>query len=355
MKIDFIKPNINNEDIERMVRSVKSGWLVPGKYVEKFEHQLGEFLGGKAVMTSSCTSALHIALILAGIKPGDEVITTPISWVSTSNVILYMGAKVVFADVDERTGLIDIEKIKVTKKTKAIIVVHLYGQMVDLKRLIEKFPKVKIIEDSAHALEAERDGYFPGQLGFAACFSFHAAKNITSGNGGAIVCRDPERAKTLRRHGVQNIGGKRVMLEMGYKYEPLDYQAALLLGQLERIEETHKKRQEVFSRYAEAFKDKVSFPDPGNDTHACHMFVIYVKNRDLIRERLKEKGIETSIHYPAIHLEPYYQKIGFKKGSFPIAEKLGASTITLPTYALTKKQQDYVIKEVLDDCSGSAR
>ena len=351
MKVDFLKPGIRKEDIDRAVKSLKSGWLVPDKYTLEFEKKLGHYLGGEAVMTSSCTAALHIALILAGVGKGDEVITTPLSWVATANVILYCGAKPVFVDVDPRTGLMDIDKIKVTKKTKAIIPVHLYGQMVDMRALRRKVGKITIIEDAAHALEAERDNVCPGEKGIA-CFSFHAAKNITCGNGGAIVCQDKDYAMMLRRHGVINRDGKRVMLELGYKYEATDFQAALLIGQLDRVEETRLQRRHVFNRYADAFRGKIDFPDEvPNSTHACHMFVIWVDNRDAIRQELYKKGIQTSIHYEPIHLEPYYREMGFKAGMFPISEKLGASTITLPTYALSKTKQDYVIKEVIRLCA----
>ncbi len=350
MKIDFIKPNINNSDIQRMVKSVKSGWLAPGEYVSEFEEKLGKYLKGKAVMVNSCTSALHIALILAGIKEGDEVITTPLSWVATSNVILYMKAKPVFVDVEEFTGLIDPEEVrkKITRKTKAIIIVHLYGQMCDIVRLKKIAKGIPIIEDAAHALEAERDGYHPGQLGFAACFSFHVAKNITCGNGGVIVCKYPEKAKLIRRQGVINRNGKRVMIEFGYKYEPTDFQAALLIGQLKRIKKSHLERKKVFEKYKQAFGGIIKFPNQIG-THACHLFVIWVKNRDKIRKALLKKGTETSIHYSPIHLEPYYQKLGFKKGSLPIAEKLGSMTMSLPTYPMSKKQQDYIIKNVLKE------
>jgi len=356
MKVDFLKPGIRKEDIDRAVKSLKSGWLVPDKYTLEFEKKLGSYLGGEAVMVSSCTAALHIALILAGVGKGDEVITTPLSWVATANVILYCGAKPVFVDVDPRTGLIDIDKIKVTKKTKAVIPVHLYGQMVDMRRLRRKVGKIHIIEDAAHALEAERDGICPGEKG-TACFSFHAAKNITCGNGGAIVSQDSEYATLLRRHGVKNQDGKRVMLELGYKYEATDFQAALLIGQLDRVEETRLQRRRVFNRYRDAFEGKIDFPDEiENATHACHMFVIWVDpaKRDLIRQKLYKKGIQTSIHYEPIHLEPYYREMGFKAGMFPNTEKLGASTITLPTYALSKTKQDYVIKGVLNACSSDS-
>jgi dTDP-4-amino-4,6-dideoxygalactose transaminase len=331
-----------------MVKSVESGWLVRGKYTDEFERKLSKFLGKDAFMTSSCTASLHMSLILAGVKKGDEVITTPLSWVSTANSILYCQAKPVFVDTDEN-GLIDIDKIedKISTKTSAIIPVHIYGQMVDMKKLrrLADMYNLPIIEDAAHALEAERDGIKPGQLGFSACFSFHAAKNITSGQGGAIVTHNIERCKTLVRDGVENIDGKRVMTDFGYKYDLTDFQAALLIGQLDRIEKSHAKRLEVFKRYEDGLRWYVKFPQRIGK-HACHMFTIRVENRDQIRKRLLDKGIETSIHYSPIHLEPYYQKIGFKKGSLPIAERLGEQIITLPTYALTTQQQDYIIKSL---------
>jgi UDP-4-amino-4-deoxy-L-arabinose-oxoglutarate aminotransferase len=347
MKINFLRPNIHKADIQRMVKSIETGWLVHGKETHEFEVTLDKFLGRSSFVTSSCTASLHMSLILAGVGEGDEVITTPMSWVSTANVILYQGAKVVFADVDPLTGILDIEDVKqkITPKTKAIIVVHLYGQMADMR----EFSKlgIPIIEDSAHALEAERDGVKPGHLGFTACFSFHAAKNITCGQGGAIVTRNIDKCKLLVRDGVKNIDGKRVMLDFGYKYDLTDFQAALLIGQLKRIKTTHAKRLEVFKRYEDAFKGKIDFPQR-TGIHAAHMFVIWVDNRDLIRIRLAEKGIDTSIHYPCIHLEPYYQSLGYKRGTLPVAEAMSDRIITLPTYALTRKEQDYVIKEVLN-------
>jgi dTDP-4-amino-4,6-dideoxygalactose transaminase len=279
------------------------------------------------------------------VKEGDEVITTPMSWVATSNVILYLKAKPVFADVCPDTGLIDPEEVrkKITHKTKAIIAVHLYGKLCDIKRLKKIAGKIPIIEDAAHAIEVTK------LQGFAACFSFHAAKNITCGNGGMIVSKNPKLVKLIRRQGVINRRGKRVMVENGYKYEPTDFQAALLIGQLQRIEKNHIEREEVFRRYEEAFSGLIRFPDISGE-HAYHLFVIWVKNRDKIRARLLKKGIETSIHYLPIHLEPYYQKLGFRKGSLPIAEKMGREVISLPTYPMSLKKQNHIIKEVLNAC-----
>lgn len=348
MKVEFLRPGITDADIAEAVESIKTGWLVNGFYSKRFEDRMEKHLNVPSVtLTSSCTASLHMSLMLAGVKGGDEVITTPISWVATANVILYQGAKVVFADVDPLTGILDIHEAEkaITPKTKAIIVVHLYGQMADMvawKALGEKY-NVKIIEDAAHALEAERDGFKPGQLGFTACFSFHAAKNITSGQGGAMT-GDKFKCQLLRRDGVANIDGKRVMLTLGHKYDLTDFQAAMLIGQLDRIKDSHAQRQKVFDRYRKELK--VSFPKV-TGTHACHMFVIWVNPivRDQIRKEMEAKGIQTSIHYPCIHLEPFYKEMGFKEGMFPVAEKMSDSIITLPTYALTEEEQSYVIKE----------
>lgn len=346
MNVDFLKPDIRKSDIQRMVKSIESGWLVRGDYTLKFEARLNRFLDNRSHVTSSCTAALHMSLILAGVEEGDEVITSPISWVATSNVILYQGAKVVFADIDPLTGLLDINEVKkkITPRTKAIIVVHLYGQMADMNEFVKL--GVPIIEDAAHALEAERDGIKPGQLGFAACLSFHAAKNITCGQGGAIITQDIAKCELLTRDGVKNLDGKRVMLNMGYKYDLTDFQAALLIGQLDRIKRTHAQRTEVFQRYQDSFAGKIDFPRT-TGTHACHMFLILVDpaRRDEIRLRLAEAGVQTSIHYTPIHQEPYYQTL--VPDSLPMAENFGASAITLPSYRLTKKQQSHVIRQVL--------
>lgn len=314
-----------------MVRSIKTGWFAPGEYTEKVEEGLEDYLNIRNVaLTNSCTSALHASLIMAGVGKGDEVITTPMSWVATANVIRYVGAKPVFVDVDQ-TGCIDPRKVRPTKKTKAIIAVHYCGQLADIPAL--KDFGVPVIEDAAHCL---MKGVGEGDY---TCFSFHAAKNLTCGNGGAIASNHPIDRRLLY-HGVEKIDGKRVMTGFGFKGQITDFQAALLLGQIKRIDKTQKQRERVFKRYLKAFDCHPAQERP----HAYHMFVIFTKDRDAIREELLEKGIETSIHYSPIHLEPYY--LGFKTGSFPIAEKIGREVITLPTYNLTKKQQDYVIKEV---------
>jgi dTDP-4-amino-4,6-dideoxygalactose transaminase len=364
MRISFLDPYIIEEDLKELIASIKTGWLVHGPYTKKFEAALAKYLHAPyAVMTGSATAALHMALVMLGVGEGDEVITTPLSWVATSNVILYQRARVVFADVEESTGLLDPKEVekKITKKTKAILLVHIYGQMADMKAFsrISKKYNIPIIEDTAHAIESRRDGLRPGQSGIAA-LSFHVAKNITSGQGGAIIVRTKkqrELAKLLRRDGVKNDAkGRRRMVMLGYKYDSTDFQAALLQHQLERIDAQHKLRLAVFTRYREGLQNISGLSIPTvvkNSIHSCHMFVVWVdpKKRDTIRAALDKKGVQTSIHYDPIHLEPYYRNtFGYKKGDFPVAERLGASTITLPTHAkLTQKQQQYVI-DSLKDC-----
>jgi dTDP-4-amino-4,6-dideoxygalactose transaminase len=354
MKVEFLKPDIRKSDIRRMVESIETGWLVRGAYTKTLESELGDYMRGQCLITSSCTASLHMALVLANVGPGDEVITTPMSWVATANVILYQGAKVVFADIDPKTGILDINEVKkkITPKTKAIILVHLYGQMADMKA----FSKlgIPIIEDAAHALEAERDGVKPGELGLAACLSFHAAKNLTSGQGGAIITRDYGKCELMIRDGVRNVKDRRMMLDFGYKYDLTDFQAALLIGQVQRIKTTHQKRCEVFKRYEDAFCGKIKFPER-TGKHACHMFAILVdpSRRDAIRANLASRGIQTSIHYIPIHQEPFYQKR--IKVSLPVAERFGASVITLPTYLLTRAEQTCVIKEVLNEVGTSSK
>lgn len=365
MKIDFLKPNILDEDIREAVKVLKSGWVTAWSPAAKeFSKSFAQYLGAKeTVLLSSGTAALHVALLAAGVGKGDEVITTPLSFIASSNVILYVGAKPVFVDVDPQTGLLDISKIEraITKKTKAVLPVHLYGQMVDMKALakIAKKHKLLIIEDACHALESERGGIRPGQLSFAACFSFHAAKNISSGEGGAIVtnnAKTAERMRSLSDSGMVKSPGKRPMMHFGYKYSFTGFQAALLSRQLARIDASWRKRKKLCENYAKAFQGfesmGMTFPKTLQDAkHGYHMFVLWVpeRKRDPFREALLESGIVTDVHFNPIHLEPYYKKtFGYKRGTFPIAEKLGYSTITLPLYpALTEEEQNHIIDTLL--------
>lgn len=358
MRIPFLNPSITREDIGVVAASLKSGWLVIGPKTREFEGSYARYLGVKhAVATNSCTSALHLVLRAAGILPGDEVITTPLSYVATANAILHAGAVPVFVDVEPDTGLIDVSRVEraITKRTKAILPVHLYGQMADMKKLLALARKrhLLVIEDAAHAIEASRDNITPGTRTAAACYSFHVAKNITAGQGGAVVTNYKtiaDQVRLLRRDGVANVGDKRRMLTLGYKMQMTDFQAAMLSSQLKRIDQQHRERRLLWNAYAKACADmpSISFPRLAkNSIHAGHMFVLWVnpEKRDSVRKQLAAAGIETSVHYDPIHLEPYYRgEFGYREGDFPVAERLGASVITLPLWpGMTSRQQGYVI------------
>jgi len=363
-KIDFLQPNLIKADIEEATKVMKSGWLTAwNPVVAEFENKFAKYLGAKeAVVMSSGTAALHTSLLGLGIGKGDEVLTTPLSWVASTNAILYVGAKPVFIDIDSKTGLIDVDKIEksINKKTKAILPVHLFGQMADMKKIYKIAQKYSllVVEDACHAIESSRDGIRPGQLSNVACFSFHAAKNITSGEGGAIVTNDANLAKLVKSiadSGTEKGGGKRPMVRYGYKYSFTSFQAALLLSQLKRIRQINLGRKKVFGNYSSLFKkaqiSNVSFvSDVPNSNHAYHIFAIRVpiSSRDQLREKLAQKGIGTDVHFNPIHLEPFYKnKFGFKEGDYPNSENFGYSVISLPSFpAITKKTQKYIVDTI---------
>jgi dTDP-4-amino-4,6-dideoxygalactose transaminase len=360
MHVPFLQPNITEADIREVVRVLRSGWLVLCEETRKFESAFADYLGVKeAVLTNSCTCSLELALDAAEIGEGDEVITTPLTYASSVSPILRRGGTHIFVDVDPETGLINIDQVRkaVTKRTKAILPVHLYGQMADMRSLgaIAREHKLLIIEDAAHAIESQRDGIRPGQQSFAACFSFHTAKNLTAGQGGMLVTQSAkvaDRTRLLRRDGIRNVGIHRRMEALGYKYLSTDFQAALLRNELKRIEVQWRRRKELYDAYADAFTASgIRFNEtvPGSK-HACHMLVLWVdpKKRDRVIGDLSKAGIEVSIHYDPLHLEPYYKKtFGYGKGDFPVTESLGLGTITLPLHPrLSDKQQAFVISRV---------
>lgn len=369
MKVEFLKHNIEKEDIERAISVLHSIFLTTGDVVVEFEGDFSSYLGMRhTVGVTSCTAALHLSLLAYSIGPGDEVITTPMSFCATANSIIHVGARPVFVDVEEETGNINVELIEraITEKTKAIIPVHLYGQMCDMKgiRKIADRYKLKVIEDAAHAIEAERDGVRVGHLSDAACFSFYATKNITSGEGGAICTNSQERAdlfKMMRLHGIDKSAIDRYtkryqhwdMPVLGWKYNMDNIQASLLIGQLRRIDELWWKRDNLWRLYEEEFhnvKGVRILKTVPHSRHARHMFTILVEpdNRDSILWFLQERGIGVAVNYRPIHLLKYYRKtFGYKEGDFPVAEDIGRRTISLPLYPKLKDEEVlYVIEAV---------
>lgn len=363
MKIEFFRHGINDEDIERANKVLRSIFLANADVTSEFERKFAQYLDAKhCIAVSSCTAALHLSLTALGIKEGDEVITTPLSFVATANAILHAGARPVFVDVERETGNIDTGKIKekITERTKAIIPVHLYGNMCDMKEIKEIADKysLKIIEDAAHCIEGMRKDIRPGELSDTACFSFYATKNITSGEGGAIVCHDKELAEKLymlRLHGIDKDASSRYtkryshwdMRMLGWKYNISDIQSALLIGQLERVEENLRRREEIASFYEKEF-DRMGInyiKVPKNTKSARHLFAVLVDNRDEVLVKLQKAGIGVAVNYRPIHLHTYYKDtFGYKDGDFPIAEYIGERTISLPLYpGLTDKETEYIV------------
>lgn len=367
MKVEFYRHNIGKEEISDVNKVLASIFLTTGPATLKFEKKFAEYLNCKFVVgVSSCTAALFLSLKAYNIGPGDEVITTPMTFIATPNSIIQAGATPVFVDIEESTANIDANLIEnaITKKTKAIMPVHLYGQMCDMKKIRKIADKYKliVIEDAAHAIEAKRDGVRVGQLGDAACYSFYATKNITCGEGGAISTNNEkiaDKLKKLRMHGMNKgaadrYTGKYVHWDMeifGYKSNMDDIHAALLLNQLKKIDKFCEKREKISQLYEKAFKDNNNIKllkIVQNSKSSRHLFTIQVapEKRDEILHKLQNLNVGVAVNYRAVHLLKYYrEKFRYKDDSFPIAEQIGNSTITLPLYPkLKKKEIDYIIQ-----------
>jgi dTDP-4-amino-4,6-dideoxygalactose transaminase len=368
MKIEFYRHNVGEEEIKEAQKVLHSLFLTTGQYVDTFENAFAHYLKTRyAVGLTSCTAALHLALLAAGVGQGDEVITTPMSFVATANSICMVGAKPVFVDVEKDSANIDVNLIEkmINKKTKAILPVHMYGQMVDMKKLLLVANKYRlpVIEDAAHALESERDGIRPGQKSFGSCFSFYATKSITSAEGGAFTTNSETKAKLVKKfrsHGISNELAQRMRTGLktydvdvlGWKYNMDNLQAALLLPQVKKVEKYWQKREAIAQTYRKSFSSlDIAMPkEYTNSKHGRHIFAIWVnaKKRDAILNYLIEHGVGAVINYPPIHLFTYYRKrFGFKPGIFPHAENIAERTISLPLYSKLKKDEvNYIIATV---------
>jgi len=353
-KIEFYKHNLGQDDKNEMKKVLNSLFLTTGEQVKTFEKKLADYLKIEHVLgVTSCTDALFLALLGLKIGPGDEVITTPMSFIATANAVEYCGGKPVFVDVEPTTGNIDANLIEqaITPRTKVILAVHLYGQMCDMKKIhaIAKKHHLKVVEDAAHCIEGERDGIKVGELADVACFSFYATKNITCGEGGALACHDDKLYDWYlkgRQHGMSKSAADRYtkryehydMEFLGYKMNMSNVQAALLVHQIDRME-TYLGRKETISQIFNKAFDKlvgIDYPKVLSKTkHARHLYTILVdsKKRDQYLNTLQDENIGVAVNFRPIHLMKYYQeKYGYKIGDFPNAEKIGASTITLPLY-----------------------
>ncbi|WP_027797238.1 DegT/DnrJ/EryC1/StrS family aminotransferase [Paraburkholderia acidipaludis] len=370
--LPFVRPEIDEETIQGVVDVLRSGWITTGPQNQAFEAALSAFCGGRPVRTfNSGTATLEIGLRIAGVGAGDEVITTPASWVATSNVIYEVGATPVFADIDPVTRNIDLDKLEaaITPRTKAIIPVFLAGLPVDMDRLyaIARQHKLRVVEDAAQAFGATWNGKRIGALGDIVSFSFHANKNLTSIEGGALVLNDEAEAvlaQKYRLQGVTRTGFDGMDCDvLGGKYNLTDVAARVGLGQLRHLERFIEQRRKLARAYFAGFaggaavKLGVGLPVVDFANSNWHMFQITLPlerlalSRAGFMEQLKERGIGSGVHYPAIHLFTLYRERGFKAGMFPHAERFGATTVTLPLFTqMTEDDVARVCRAVNEIC-----
>ncbi|WP_374120521.1 UDP-4-amino-4,6-dideoxy-N-acetyl-beta-L-altrosamine transaminase [Neobacillus sp. PS3-40] len=364
---------IDDKDIQAVVEVLKGDYLTTGPNINQFEQAVADYVEAKyAVAFSNGTAALHGACFAAGIGDGDEVITTPMTFAASANCVLYQGGAPVFADIDEHTYNIDpieIEK-KITEKTKAIIPVDFTGQPVHLDSILEiaKKHNLIVIEDAAHALGATYKGRKVGSISDMTMFSFHPVKHITTGEGGIITTNNREYYEKLlqfRSHGItrdpdimiRNEGPWYYEMQfLGYNYRMTDLQAALGISQLSKIDRFVELRKKYVSMYNDAFKDlhAIQIPYQVKDgSSSWHLYIIRLKREKLlvsrkqIFEALLNENIGVNVHYIPVHLQPYYQKLGYQRGICPNAEKLYEEIITLPLFpAMTEDDVQDVIKAV---------
>lgn len=351
-------------EVDRAVAEVLDrGAFVLGPGVAEFEEQFAPATGRRhAIGVNSGTSALHLALLAAGVGPGDEVVTTPHTWISTTWAISYVGATPVFADVDPVTGNLDPAAVEavLTDRTRAILPVDLYGHpapLVELERLAAD-RGVALVEDAAQSHLATLDGRPAGSFGTLGCFSFYPGKNLGAvGEGGAVVTDDDELAARVRRLRDHAQDGRHHHVEVGYNYRMEGLQGAVLTVKLRHLQEWTDARRRAAARYAELLADVEQVTLPGvaeGVAPAWHLYPVRVADRDTVAQKLAEAGIATGVHYPTpVHLQPAYEHLGHGPGSFPNAEQYAATCLSLPMFPeLTAEQQEHVATQLRSAVGG---
>jgi dTDP-4-amino-4,6-dideoxygalactose transaminase len=365
--LPFSKPTIDEATIASVADVLRSGWITSGPKVTEFEKQLSEYFGGRPVRTfNSGTCTMEIALRIAGIGPGDEVITTPISWVATANVILEVGATPVFADIDPATRNIDLDKVEaaITSRTRAIIPVYLAGRPLDMDRLYAIATKyqLRVVEDAAQAIGSRWQGRPIGSFGDFVSFSFQANKNITTSEGGCLVLNNAEEvalAEKYRLQGVSRSGWDGIDVDvLGGKYNMTDIAAAIGLGQFAQLDKITAHRRQLAQHYfkilGDDFEAKTGAQLPPRDFESTnwHLFQVVLPDsitRPQFMERMKVFNIGVGFHYAPIHLFSLYRERGFKEGMFPIAERVGRQIVSLPMfYSLTIADVERVCSAMLE-------
>ena len=373
LEVPFHVPDIGEEEVRAVSETLRSGWITTGPRTLEFERAFASYLGaGRAIAVASGTAALHLALRAVGIGEGDEVVTTPYTFVASTESILYLGAKPVFVDIDPRTLNIDpaAAAAAITPRTKALLPVHIGGYPCEMGALSDLAKKhgLSIVEDAAHALPAEAGGRKIGTIGTATAFSFYATKNLTTGEGGMVTTEDDalaDRMRVLGLHGIQGDAWKRYtkggrwyyeVVDQGYKYNMSDIQAALglvQLGKLDRLQEIRRRHDRI---YRDALKECPLILPPEDDADhrsALHLFIVRLDpgktqwSREALIETLRERGVFPSVHFIPVHLHPYYREMGYRRGMFPIAERSYDNALSLPFYpSMPDVSVEYVVDTV---------
>ena len=372
--VPFAPPSIGPDEIAEVVATLESGWLSTGPRVAEFERSFAEYVGARyALAVNSCTAALHLSLIATGIGSGDEVITTPLTFCATANVVIHAGATPVFADIDSVSHNLDPAAVQaaLTPRTRVLLPVHYAGYPADMHAFqrIAEMRGLRIVEDAAHCVEGVADGRKVGSIGDFTCFSFYATKNLTTGEGGMVTTDDLAAATLMRAaslHGMSRDAWTRYapngnahydVVMPGYKYNMMDIQAAIGLHQLARLHRMHQRRTTICERYDAGLTNlPLRLPaQPGEGSvHARHLYPVLLDqtaagiSRDELGNRLRDRGISTSIHFRPVHLHPYYQeRFGFTRGMFPVAESVYDSTLSLP---LSAAMDDASVERVIEAC-----
>jgi len=368
----FGQPHIEQGEIDEVVDSLRKSWLGTGPKVSRFELEFAHYKGtdsAHVAAVNSCTAALHISMLAAGIERGDEVITTPMTFCATVNAIIHAGATPVLADIDPASMNIDPAEIKkrITRRTRGVVPVHFGGRPCDMTSIMSIADEhgLKVIEDCAHAIEAELNGVKAGTFGDFGCFSFYATKNVTTGEGGMILAKDTsdiERAKMLALHGMTKDAWKRfsdaghvhyLVVECGFKYNMMDLQAAIGIHQLARVERSWRRRREIWRHYQDEFAGlpvvRPAEPETGS-RHAYHLYTLQIDeketgiSRDAFLDAMIAGGIGVGVHYLSMPQHPYYQqRFGWRPEDYPHAWKVGQQTVSLP---LSPKLSDSDVKRV---------
>ena len=368
MQIPFHKPHITQKEIDSVIDIMRSGWLTMGPKTLEFEEAFKQYIGADyAISLNSATAALHLSLNAVGVGIGDEVIIPTNTFIATAEAVVYSGARPVLCDIEKTYHNIDVNLIEklITPKTKAIIPVHFGGNpcdMDEIKKNADHF-NIKIIEDAAHALPSSYKNKIIGTLSDAVCFSFYATKTLTTGDGGMVTTNNSkiaEKIKIQRLHGISGDAWERYgqnndwyyeVVDLGYKYNTTDIQASIGIIQLEKLEWMRDERKKIADKYIDAFSGKLHFIIGNNQNESSwHLFVIKIGNRDELHQKLKEKGISTSVHFIPIHKHPYYKKsFSFSDGDYPVANFVFEQSLSLPIYSgLTENEVEYIIKNVLE-------